>query len=161
MQPTKDTFYVTLRDRLAAVDPQRTATLDGVLRTAIAVSENEPSAPPQCDVFYLRFGGARPLAPATGTLMALECVVSYCSSGSSDFGGLDRGRDLAALDSDLLAMCSPAQSPKCDYSVAPPVALGSNIFWTPPQMGVAKTLSHYVGRDATITIMFYPEVNQL
>jgi hypothetical protein len=160
MQPTKDTFYMTLRDRLAAVDPQRTATLDGVLRTAIAVTENEPSAPPQCDVFYLRFGAARPLQPAVGTMMAMECVVSYCSSGTCDFGGLDRGRELAGLDGDLLAMCAPAQALKCDYSVTPPGVLGSTIFWTPPQMGVSKTLSHYVGRDATVTIMFYPEVNQ-
>ena len=42
MQPTKDSFYISLRDRLVAVDPNRTVTLDGATRPAIAVIENEP-----------------------------------------------------------------------------------------------------------------------
>src|SRR5664279_746773 len=42
MQPTKDSFYVALRDRLVVVDPNRTVTLDGATRPAIAVLENEP-----------------------------------------------------------------------------------------------------------------------
>ena len=160
MQATKDSFYSTLRDRLVVADPNRTATLDGALRPAIAVTENEPSAPPQSDVFYLRFGSARPLSPDTGTMMAVECVISYCTSGSSNFGGLDRGRDLASLDNDLLTICTPPQTAKCDYSSGTPVPLGSTIFWTQPALGMAKTLSHYVGREATLTILFYPEVNQ-
>ena len=53
MQPTKDSFYIALRDRLVAVDPNRTVTLDGATRPAIAVMENEPpnGAPLLCDVF--------------------------------------------------------------------------------------------------------------
>jgi hypothetical protein len=40
------------------------------------------------------------------------------------------------------------------------VALGSTIFWTPPVLGAAKTTPPYVGREISITLFFYPEVNQ-
>ena len=118
MQPTKDSFYIALRDRLVAVDPNRTVTLDGATRPAIAVIENEPptGAPLLCDAFYLHWGNARPAALSAGTLMAMDCTISYCTKGSMQNGSLDRGRDLASLDSDLLAICSPPQTAKCDYS---------------------------------------------
>jgi hypothetical protein len=162
MQPTKDSFYVALRDRLVAADPNRTVTLDGVIRPAIAVLENEPpaGAPLLCDTFYLSWGNARPVQLAGGTLMALDCTISYCTKGSIPNASLDRGRDLASLDCDLLAICSPPQTPKCDYSSGSPVALNSTIFWTQPILNAAKSTSPYVGRDIVITLFFYPEVNQ-
>jgi len=67
---------------------------------------------------------------------------------------------LASLDNDLLAICSPPQTTKYDYSSGSPVALGSTIFWTSPVVNAAKSTSPYVGRDVTITVFFYPEVNQ-
>ncbi len=162
MQPTKDSFYVALRDRLVAVDPNRTVTLDGATRPAIAVFENEPptGAPLLCDTFYLYWGNARPVMPAAGTLMELDCTISYCTKGSIQNASLDRGRDLASLDNDLLAICSPPQTTKYDYSSGSPVALGSTIFWTSPVVNAAKSTSPYVRRDVTITVFFYPEVNQ-
>ena len=162
MQPTKDSFYVALRDRLVAVDPNRTITLDGATRAAIAVLENEPptGAPLLCDTFYLHWGNARPAPLAAGTLMALDCTISYCTKGSIPSASLDRGRDLASLDSDLLVMCSPPQIAKYDYSSGSPVALGSTIFWALPLLNAAKSTSPYVGRDVSITLFFYPEVNQ-
>lgn len=162
MQATKDTFYVALRDRLVAVDPGRTLTLDGVTRPAIAVVENEPpnGAPQLCDGFYLQWGEARPALPFTGSLLAMDCALSYRTKGSVANGGLDRGRDLASLDNDLLAMCTPPQAAKSDYSTGSPVGLGSTIFWTRPVMRASKAMSPYVGREATITVYFYPEVNQ-
>ncbi len=41
MQATKDSFYLTLRDRLAQADPGRTITVDGITRPAIVVVEND------------------------------------------------------------------------------------------------------------------------
>jgi hypothetical protein len=162
MQPAKDSFYVELRNRLVVVDPGRTITLDGATRPAIAVVENEPpaAAPPLCDTFYLHWGSAHMVQPSAGTLMALDCTISYCTSGAEQNGWLDRGRDLAGLDNDLLAICAPAHTAKCDYSSGSPVALGSTIFWTPPVLGAAKTTPPYVGREISITLFFYPEVNQ-
>ena len=48
--------------------------------------------------------------PSVGTMMALDCTISYCTEGAEENGWLDRGRDLASLDNDLLAICSPAQT---------------------------------------------------
>ena len=160
MQPTKDSFYIALRDRLVAVDPNRTITLDGATRPAIAVTENEPpsGAPQLCDTFYLHWGDARPAGLAG--LLAMDCAISYCTKGSLQNGSLDRGRDLAALDSDLLAICSPPQATKNDYSSGSPIALGSTIFWTQPVLNAAKSTPPYVGREITVRVFFYPEVNQ-
>ncbi|HTV64910.1 MAG TPA: hypothetical protein VMD98_04855 [Bryocella sp.] len=162
MQPTKDSFYIALRDRLVTVDPNRQVTLDGATRPAIAVIENEPpsGAPLLCDTFYLHWGNARPTALTAGSLMAMDCTVSYCTKGSVQNANLDRGRDLASLDSDLLAMCWPPQTEKCDYSSGQPVSLGSTIFWTKPVLNAAKNTPPYVGRDVTVTVFFYPEVSQ-
>jgi hypothetical protein len=163
MQPTKDSFYIALRDRLVVFDPSRIVTLDGATRPAIAVMENEPpsAAPLLCDAFYLRWGNARPTVPAVGNMMALDCTISYITKGSAQNGSLDRGRDLASLDNDLLAICSPPQAAKNDYSSGSPVALGSTIFWTQPLLNAAQSVPPYVGRDITVTVYFYPEVNQL
>jgi hypothetical protein len=162
MQPAKDSFYVELRNRLVAFDPQRTITLDGATRPAIAVSENEPpaAAPPLCDAFYLHWGSAHPVQPPVGTMMALDCTISYCTAGSEQNGWLDRGRDLASLDNDLLAICAPAHTTKYDYSSGSPVPSGSTIFWTQPVLSAAKSAPAYVSREVAITVFFYPEVNQ-
>lgn len=78
MQSTKDTFYISLRDALAALYPARTINLNGQQRPAIVVPENEPrsalaapapfedSAPGNAlgsrtrlaNCFYLHFGAA-------------------------------------------------------------------------------------------------------
>jgi hypothetical protein len=54
MQFTKDTFYITLRDRLAALNPSRMITLNGVTRPAVVVAENEAVIPikPLPDVLH-------------------------------------------------------------------------------------------------------------
>ena len=162
MQPTKDSFYVALRDRLVVVDPNRTITLDGATRPAIAVIENEPptGAPLLCDCFYLQWGNARPAPISVSTLMAMDCSISYCTKGTVQNGNLDRGRDLAGMDNDLLAIGWPPQTPKYDYSSGSPVSLGSNIFWTRPLLNTAKSTPPYVGREVTVTVFFYPEVSQ-
>jgi hypothetical protein len=162
MQPAKDSFYVELRNRLAAVDPQRTITIDGTTRPAIVVAENEPptTAPALCDAFYLHWGSAHMVQPSVGTMMALDCTISYCTAGAEQNGWLDRGRDLASLDNDLLAICAPAHTAKCDYCSGSPVALGSTIFWTQPVLSASKTTPPYIGREITLTLFFYPEVNQ-
>ena len=162
MQPTKDSFYIALRDRLVTVDPNRTITLDGATRPAIAVIENEPptGAPLLCDCFYLSWGNARPTSLTAGCLMSMDCTISYFTKGSLQNASLDRGRDLASLDNDLLAMCWPPQTEKCDYRSGQPVSLGSTIFWTKPELNSAKSTPPYVGRDVTVTVFFYPEVSQ-
>jgi hypothetical protein len=163
MQATKDSFYLTLRDRLAETDPGRTITVDGITRPAIVVVENDkPSVTArQHDAFYLEWGAARAVRAAISTLMAMTCAVSYSSAGTEANGGLDRGRMLGGLEAELLGLCVPAMTQKNDYTSGNPVYLGSNIFWGQPMFGRAKAEPGCVAREASITVYFYPEVNQL
>ncbi len=162
MQATKDTFYITLRDRLVQADPDLKAVIDGAIRPAIVVVENEPpnSLPRQNGVFYLEWEGARSVQPATSPLEAMDCTITYTCAGELDSGGVGRGRDLGALDADLVTMCTPAQAHKNDYSTGSAVDLGSYIFWSAPELKPAKVEAKQVGRQAQVTVFFYPEVNQ-
>src|SRR5207248_434350 len=138
MQFTKDTFYVTLRDRLASLNPLRTISLNGVTRPAVVVAENEMVIPvkPQPDAFYIEWGSATPVPQQIGDrgIYALECVLSYHTFGSVE-SGVDRGRSLAALDSELLGICQPGAAPKFDYTQTPATDMGSSIVWSTPQFG--------------------------
>jgi hypothetical protein len=162
MQATKDSFYITLRDRLVQVDPTLTITIDGATRPAIVVMENEPpgSLPRQNDAFYLEWGGVRSVGPANSSLAAMDCVITYTTAGQKETGGVGRGRALGALDADLLAIAAPAQAHKYDYSSGAPIELGSYIFWSAPELKAAKTEATQVGREAHLVVFFHPEVNQ-
>jgi hypothetical protein len=163
MQATKDSFYVTLRDRLAAYDPQRTITVNGATRPAILVAENERPEDLLLleGAFILHWGNAHPAQAAPSTFLAMECRVAYRTSGTSPKDEVNRGRELGALDGDLLAICSPAQAAKSDYSSGSARALGSTIFWTQPVLNVAKdATAEFAARDASVTVFFFPEVKQ-
>ena len=61
MQFTKDSFYMALQQRLAALNPQRTITLSGATRPAVVVAENELVIPivPLPEAFYIEWGAAQ------------------------------------------------------------------------------------------------------
>ena len=162
MQAAKDSFYLTLRDRLTAAYPARTFTIGAVTRPAIVVVENEKASATarQNEVFYLEWGEARLVSPAISTLMAMTCTFSYASAGTEQNGGLDRGRVLGELDSELLGICSLTAARKCDNTGATPVDLGSNIFWTAPAIRPQTSAANCVAHEASLTVYFYPEVNQ-
>ena len=141
MQFAKDSFYVALRDRLAALNPQRTVFLDGVTRPAVVVLENEcvTSAGPLPEAFYIAWGTAQPVGPMRNgqpPLIGMECTISYWTGGSAEMQGVDRGRVLAQLDGELLTICSPPSTSKCDFSQTPPLNLGTNVLWTLPDLRV-------------------------
>jgi hypothetical protein len=162
MQAAKDSFYLTLRDRLAASYPDRTIAVGAVTRPAIVVVENDQSSVTarQHEAFYVEWGEARPVSPAISTLMAMTCTFSYASAGTEQNGGLDRGRALGGLDSELLGIWSPTVARKSDYTGANPVDLGSNIFWSAPVIRLQKAAPNCVAHEASLTVYFYPEVNQ-
>src|SRR5690348_6602169 len=119
MQFTKDSFYMTLRDRLSALNPQRTVVLSGATRPAMVVAENELIIPvaPLPDAFYLEWGAAEAVSGHEGRqpLMQMECEISYHTFGSCQTG-VDRGRALGELDAELLSLCQPQHTEKRDYS---------------------------------------------
>jgi len=164
MQFAKDSFYVALRDRLAALNPARVVYLDGANRPAVIVAENQApgSTVPFDNTFYLRWGAARVVAStqrARRPLMALDCVLSYRTSGTADNSFADRGRTLAALDLELLSIASPGATAKQDFSQAPVLDLGTKVLWRRPQLGDAEVVGSELRRLAALAIFFFPEVD--
>jgi hypothetical protein len=137
MQAAKDSFYMALRDRLAALNPARTLDVDGVMIPAIVVRENmEPRfAETQPEVFYLDWGEAQ-IAESSRPILGLDCRIWYASEGSTG-AGVDRGRALAEMDQELLRICNPPHTGMRDYGQSPSMSLGSSIFWTMPNLAKA------------------------
>ena len=177
MQFTKDSFYVALLIRLISLNPQRTVTLNGTLRPALIVAENELVVPvePLPDAFYIEWGAVQPVQRQEGgrPLLEMECVISHHTFGTVP-SGVDRGRTLAQLDAELLSICQPQRTPKRDYTQAPSTDLGTNILWTMPTLGKisGSEASRNEGlprgsegvrleRTASLKVFFFSEVSFL
>jgi hypothetical protein len=163
MQSAKDSLYVALRDRLAALDPARVVFLDGALRPAVIVCENEPvtAAPPLPSAFYLIWGAvaAVPASSARRPMLRLEATVQYRTSGTADLLSVDRGRSLGALDLELAQILAPHNTAKKDYTQSPPVDLGSMLTWTAPEFAPAEARDGGLLRTIRFTVFFTPEVD--
>ncbi len=87
MQAAKDSFYMALRSRLAALDPTRTMVIDGVTVPAIVVRENmEPRfGEVQPGAFYLDFGDIL-IAESTRPMLGVDCHIWYATQGSGGTG---------------------------------------------------------------------------
>jgi len=177
MQFTKDSFYMAMQQRLAALNPQRTVTLNGATRPAVIVAENELVIPvvPLPDAFYLEWGAAQVTPRQTGSraLMEMECVISYHTFGTVE-SGVDRGRTLGELDMELLGICEPQHTEKRDYTQSASVDLGTEIVWTTPVFGKVSgsdtptteelprgTQGVRLERSVSLKVLFFPEVNFL
>ena len=164
MQFAKDSFYVALRDRLAALDPARTVVVAGRMRPAVLVDENEPanSAPPLPNAFHLAWGIPEIVKGAESArrpLMKIDCTIAYRIAGTQS-GAVDRGRALAALDAELLRLADPPRTPKRDQTHIPPVELGSTVFWGLPEFGAMGSAHDELRRQARLAVFFFSEVDQ-
>jgi hypothetical protein len=131
MQNAKDTFYVTLRNRLATLNPNRTMLLRGVQRPGILVEEAEAVVPMlPSDVFVLRWTALSTDVNLPLVLARLECEILYTTGGTQAGSGLDRGRALEEMDAEVLGLLSPNCAPKMNYTQTPPVQLNTPIFWS-------------------------------
>jgi hypothetical protein len=172
MQFAKDSFYMTMLTRLAALNPQRTVTLNGATRPAVIVAENELVIPvdPLPDAFYIEWGKAEAVKGQMGdrALIGMECTISYHTLGTLE-SGVDRGRTLGQLDFELLNICQPPYAEKRDYTQSPSVDLGTSLSWTTPAFSEVsgvdaryKTeLAPRLERKANLTVFFFSEVNFL
>ena len=158
MENAKDTFYVALRNRLAAVNPARTMLLRSVERPGILVEEAEAVAAeiPE-DVFVLRWTGMKADAELPAILAELTCEVEYTTGGTQEAVGLDRGRVLAEMDAELLAMAAPCSAQKTDYSKAPPLQMQTMVFWTMPEFADAKSARDRMTRTAGMKVFTFQE----
>jgi hypothetical protein len=158
MHNIKDTFYIALRDRLAALNPARVVTIQNVTRPAVAVAENEApdSQPLLPDVFYLFWREGEPVIATP--LRKLRCEIVYWTEGSETISYQDRGRALGLSDEELLAICTPPRTPLMDHAQSPAVALGGNIFWSTPVFAAPRVEGRRLVRSVFIDVFAAMEV---
>lgn len=164
MQFAKDSFFLALQERLAAINPARTVTLDGATVPAIVVAENLPPRFRErlANTFYVEWGGAEVVSTWDGgSILSLDVDISYFSCGSVE-SMVDRGRLLGQLDCELLSICQPANTEKRDYTQSPSVDLGTRVSWNLPSFKAeveeeAGAESGRVERVAGMRIFFFSE----
>jgi hypothetical protein len=158
MQNAKDSFYMALRSRLAAMNPERTTMLRGAVRPGILVEEAEATfSQLPTDAFVLRWLGLGTDASLDSTIMVAECEIIYQTCGCQSFGGLDRGRALTAMDEELLAMLQPFSTPKMSYMATPPAPMLTQVFWDEPLIGPMVTQRDRLSRSVKVMVYSYQE----
>lgn len=163
MQRAKDTFYVMLRDRIAATNAQRTVVVRGVLRPGVLVEENElPAAVAVADAFRLRWTAAAIDMQGTLPLAKLHCEIAYETAGTAEMSGMDRGRALATMDAELAAVLAGTgqSTPKMDFSAGGASPSGTRIFWSDPEFGVAEMHGERVGRTVGVEVWSLEEAGE-
>jgi hypothetical protein len=170
MQNARDTFYVTLRDRLAAVNPARTMVLRGVTRPGVLVEENElASAYQPVNAFCMHWTGLGVDARGGLPLVTMTCQIQYATDGDAGNGGMDRGRLLSGMDAELVAAVSaaPQSAVKMNYAAAAgnsgqaPVAMATNVFWGDVTFAAAVVNGERLERVATVEVFSYQEAGEL
>ena len=164
VQNAKDTFYEELRGRLAAVNPERTVVLRGLMRPGVLVVENElVSAQTPADCFLLRWTDAQWDTRGDMPAVSMTCEVRYGTAGTATNGGMDRGRGVGALDAGLMTALSkePRNVVKTNHSGASAVTMATRIWWGAATLGEVKTVNDRVQRTATVAVMSFEEAGEL
>jgi hypothetical protein len=158
MQNAKDSFYMALRTRLVAINPERTILLRGAVRPGILVEEAEaPFSQLPGDVFVLRWLALGIDVDLSLTMAAEECEILYQTCGTQSFGGLDRGRSLSEMDEELVAMLQPFCTPKLSYTATPPAAMLTAVFWDEPGFTPVVSQRDQLSRSAKVMVFSYQE----
>jgi hypothetical protein len=158
MQNAKDSFYMALRARLAALNPERICVVRGAVRPGILVEEAEaPFSQPPADVFVVRWLGIGTDVNLDAPMMAAECEITYQTCGCQSFGGLDRGRVLSAMDEELLSMLQPFSTPKLSFTATPPAPMLTKVFWDEPGFGPVVTQRDRLSRSVKVMVYSYQE----
>ena len=161
MQNAKDSFYMALRARLSSLNPQRTCLMRGAVRPGILVEEAEAPFPQlPSDVFVLRWTALGADLDLDTAMAAAQCEVLYATCGTQAFGGLDRGRMLSQMDTELTAMLQPLATPKLNYAATPPAPMLTQVFWDEPAFAPAQAQRDRIGRSATVTVYSYQECGE-
>lgn len=149
---------MAMRMRLTAINPQRVVLVRGAMRPGILVEEAEaPFSQIPSDVFVLRWLGLAVDMDLCSTMAAAECEVLYQTCGTQAFGGLDRGRLLSQMDSELIRMLSPFYAPKSNYAMTPPGMMLTQIFWDEPTMAPIVVQRDRLSRSARVMVYSYQE----
>ena len=158
MQNAKDSFYMALRTRLAAINVERTMLVRGAVRPGILVEEAEaPFSQLPDDVFVLRWGALGVDLELDTAMAAMECEIVYQSCGTQAFGGLDRGRALMEMDKELAAMLQPFHTPKVNYTGAAAATMLTQFFWDEPVFGSIARQRDRLSRAVKVMVYSYEE----
>lgn len=158
MQNAKDSFYMALRSRLTAINPERTILLRGAVRPGILAEEAEaPFSQLPNDVFVLRWLALGADMDLPSTMAAMQCEILYSTCGTQSFGGLDRGRALSAMDEEMLAMLRPFYTPKMNYAATPPAQMLTHVFWDEPVFTPIAIQRDRLSRSAVAMVYSYQE----
>ncbi|HEX4065130.1 MAG TPA: hypothetical protein VHZ09_03830 [Acidobacteriaceae bacterium] len=158
MQNAKDTFYITLRSRLATLNPGRTMTLRSVIRPGILVQDAEaPVSQLPLDAFSLTWTALTADLQLPAILVQMVCEIQYATAGTQANAGLDRGRALEEMDYELLKMLYPYSAQKVNYTHTPAVATNTMVFWSEPEFGPAVALRDRLSRIARVTVFAFQE----
>lgn len=168
MQNAKDTFYRMLQSRLAALNPARIVVLRGTVRPGVLVEENElATATLAADTFRLDWTALHIDAAHALPLATMQCAIHYATDGTPGNAGMDRGRALSAMDSELAsALCAAPQSIAKQSFVGlpagvPPITMATNIVWTDPVFGPCEIKDERLARTATVQVLAYREAGEL
>ncbi len=162
MQNAQNTFYITLRNRLAALNPNRTIFLRGVTRLGILVECNElVTAQPPSNVFVVRWLGLRADPYLAEVLTQMECEIEYMTEGTTGNMGMDRGALLTEMDAELVRLLRPACAQKMSYAQAPAMPMETQIFWTEAAFQAVKVERDRLTRTVAISVFSYEEPGEL
>jgi hypothetical protein len=65
------------------------------------------------------------------------------------------------MDAELLSILQPQQVHKTDYTVTPPTAMGTRLFWAAPVFAPVARERDRMVRKAEITVVSYEEAGEL
>ncbi len=159
-QNAKDTFYTTLRDRLAVLNPERTVVVRGAQRPAVLVEENEMAAgtvPVANETFVLRWTELAVDGAEAMPLLRGRCEIRYAVAGSAEVAGMDRGRVMNAMDAELGGMLHPQQAPKQAYDSGAAVVMGTVVFWSDAVFAPVTMTADRVARAVTVDVFAWKE----
>jgi hypothetical protein len=158
MQNAQNTFYITLRNRLVALNPNRTIYLRGVTRPGILVESNElVVAKPPSDVFVLRWIGLHNDPYLSDVLLQMECEIAYMTEGTTGNLGMDRGAMLTQMDVELMSLLQPNTAQKMNYAPAAAVPMETQIFWSEASFQPLKVERDRLSRIATVSVFSHEE----
>lgn len=162
MQNAKDTFFITVRDRLAALNPDRVVTLRGAVRPAVLVLENElvEAAGDPPDTFVLMWTTCTTDPTEALPLDAVTCTIRYATAGTAINAGMDRGRVLAAMDAELRSVLEPYSTPKQNFRTTPATTMCTNVFWSLPELGAETFSNNRTMRTATVQVFAWREAGE-
>ncbi len=158
MRNAQNTFYITLRNRLVALNPNRTIYLRGVTRPGILVESNElvVSQPPS-DVFVLRWIGLHNDPYLSDVMFQMQCEIAYMTEGTTGNLGMDRGAMLTQMDAELMSLLQPNTAQKMNYAPTLAVPMETQIFWSEASFQPVKVERDRLSRIATVSVFSYEE----